>query len=299
MHDVLPGEDGLTAQDLGEDAPDAPDVNRRRVLGEERPAQLGRAVPSRGDVIGPENGGRPAVVERGPRQSEVADLELAVRVGEDVLGLQVAVIHVRGVHVLEPAQKLVEEKLVVFLSEIVVRLDHLVEIRLHELEDDEDVLELARVRGEHDVFHLDDVRVLQHAQELHLAQDPGRIGDVLEDVRDFLDRDALARFVVRRRAHHAVAPLADDLVDGEPVRLAARVEERLLVPRVVAHRARRKRDRWIRRPTRSRDKPETRNRVFSSTTHDRGAPTRGSVRARRSGTARAVPPRPCARGRSR
>jgi hypothetical protein len=29
-----------------------------------------------------------------------------------------------------------------------------VQIRLHELEDDEDVLELARVRRQHDVSHL-------------------------------------------------------------------------------------------------------------------------------------------------
>ena len=68
------------------------------------PAQLWRAVPPRGDVVRPEHGRRSAVVERRPREAKVADLQLAVRVGEDVLGLEVAVVHVRGVNVLESQQ---------------------------------------------------------------------------------------------------------------------------------------------------------------------------------------------------
>ena len=60
------------------------------VLGVEGSAQLRSAVPARGYVVGPEDGGG-LVVERGTGQAKVADLELAVRVGQDVLGLEVTV----------------------------------------------------------------------------------------------------------------------------------------------------------------------------------------------------------------
>mmetsp|Transcript_7065 Transcript_7065/g.28699 ORF Transcript_7065/g.28699 Transcript_7065/m.28699 type:complete len:582 (-) Transcript_7065:145-1890(-) len=231
VNHVLAREQRSAAQDLGEDAADAPYVDRGGVLREEAPAQLRGAVPPGGDVVRPEHGRRSAVVKRRSRQAEVANLELAIRVGQDVLGLQVPVVHVRGVNVLEPSQQLVEEELVVLVRQVVVRLDDLVEVRLHELEDDEDVLELPRVGREHDVLHLHDVGMLQHAEELHLSQDPGRIRHVLEDVGDLLDGHLLPGLVVRRRAHHPVASLADDLVDGETVSLAVLGEEALVVHR--------------------------------------------------------------------
>ena len=81
------------------------------------------------------------------------------------------------------------------------------------------------------MLHLHDVGMLQHAEELHLSQDPGRIRHVLEDVGDLLDGHLLPGLVVRRRAHHPVASLADDLVDGETVSLAVLGEEALVVHR--------------------------------------------------------------------
>ena len=53
VHDVAPGEQGLALEHLGEDAADRPDVDRGRVAREERAAELGGAVPARGDVVGP------------------------------------------------------------------------------------------------------------------------------------------------------------------------------------------------------------------------------------------------------
>ena len=80
--------------------------------------------PARRDIVGPEDGRR-HVVERGAREPKVADLELAVGVGEDVFGLEVAVEDLCAVDVLEAAQHLVEEKLVVLGRQVVVRLDDL------------------------------------------------------------------------------------------------------------------------------------------------------------------------------
>eukprot|EP00982_Pelagococcus_subviridis_P012718 31191-Pelagococcus_subviridis.AAC.26 len=81
VHDVLPRKQRPTAQNLREDAPDAPYVDRGGVLREERPAQLRRAVPTRRDVVCPEDRRRAAVLKRRPREPEVADFQLAIRVG--------------------------------------------------------------------------------------------------------------------------------------------------------------------------------------------------------------------------
>eukprot|EP00955_Chlamydomonas_euryale_P068891 360262-Chlamydomonas_euryale.AAC.9 len=124
VHDVLAREERLAEQHLGKDTPDAPDVDRRGVLGVERPAQLWRPVPPRRNVVCPEHGRR-LVAHCGAREAKVADLELAVRVGQDVLRLQVTVEDFGRVYVLEAAQHLVEEELVVLRGQVVVRLDHL------------------------------------------------------------------------------------------------------------------------------------------------------------------------------
>jgi hypothetical protein len=97
---------------------------------------------------------------------------------------------------LQAAQHLVQEELVVLLRQVVVRLDHLVQVRLQQLEHHlrmpewtshasqlaqarrdihcagthVDVTELAWVRRQQDVLDLHNVGVLQHAKQLDLAQ---------------------------------------------------------------------------------------------------------------------------------
>lgn len=69
-----------------------------------------------------------------------------------------------GMNVLHPTKQLVEEELVVLGGEVVVGLDDLVEIGLHEFEDNVNVAKLAAGGWEHDVLDLDDVRVAQEAE---------------------------------------------------------------------------------------------------------------------------------------
>ena len=83
----------LSAQELGEDAADGPDVDARavRLVLDE---QLGRAVPARHHVLSEGRlldallGGVDAA-----REPKVANLEVAVLVDEEVAGLEVAVEH--------------------------------------------------------------------------------------------------------------------------------------------------------------------------------------------------------------
>lgn len=138
-----------------------------------------------------------------------------------------------GVDVLHAAEQLVQEELVVLGREVVVGLDDLVEVGLHELEDDVNVAELAARWREHDMLDLDDVRVAQQAQQLDLAQDAGGVGDVLEDVVDLLDGDVLAGEGVEGRGDHAVAALAHHLGNLVPARLAVVREERRLLGALV------------------------------------------------------------------
>jgi hypothetical protein len=72
---------------------------------------LGRAVPSRRHVLGHVAGILLRVDRETARQAEIADLELAVGVDQQVTRLEVTVQHVRRVDVLEPAQDLVDEGL--------------------------------------------------------------------------------------------------------------------------------------------------------------------------------------------
>ena len=82
---VLAGEQRLTLQHLGEDAACTPDIHFHIIL---LPCEhdLRRSVVSRGDVAG-------HLRVLYTRQAEVADLEVAILVHEDVGGFEVAVDH--------------------------------------------------------------------------------------------------------------------------------------------------------------------------------------------------------------
>ena len=156
------------------------------------------------------------------------------------------------VDVLHAAEQLVQEELVVLGREVVVGLDYLVEVGLHELEDDVNVAELAARWREHDMLDPDDVRVAQEAEQLDLAEDAGGVGDVFEDVVNLLDGDVLASEGVEGGGDHAVAALADHLSDLVPAGLAVVREERRL-PGALATPRRRGRAHQIHSPN-----PDTR-----------------------------------------
>lgn len=140
-----------------------------------------------------------------------------------------------SVYVLHPTKQLVEKELMVLRAEVVVGLDDLVEVGLHELEDNVDVTELAARRREHDVLDLDDVWMAQKAEQLDLAENAGGVGDMLEDVVDLFDGDALAGVGVDGRRHDAVAAFADHFADLVSGRLAVLREEPPLIRALEAY----------------------------------------------------------------
>mmetsp|Transcript_38820 Transcript_38820/g.124449 ORF Transcript_38820/g.124449 Transcript_38820/m.124449 type:complete len:351 (+) Transcript_38820:695-1747(+) len=200
-------EEGLSPQHLREDAADGPDVDGL-VVARRFAEKFGRAVPPRDDVLRQLARG---VVVDAPGQAEVADRQVAVRVHQQVARLEVPVQHRRRVDVLETAEDLVQKVLVMRVRQGLPRRDDAVEVALHEVRHDVHVREVDRVRRHRDdVLDLDDVLVRPEVtQQLDLAQNPLRVHEVREHVRDLLDRHPLPRHPVVRRAHHTVGPPAD------------------------------------------------------------------------------------------
>ena len=165
-----------------------------------------------------------------PRESKVADLELAVGIHHEVAGLEVAVEDVGRVDVLEPAQDLVDEGLVVGVGEGLSGSDDGVEIGLHQLLVQVELVVGLRVDDVHVVEAGDVFVVAKVLEELDLAQ--GALGEDLlaKDVGDLFDGDRLAAVACRVacRHHQAISTLTELFRDGEVVlddkRLSVNVE---------------------------------------------------------------------------
>ena len=89
--------------------------------------------------------------------------------------------------------------------QIIVCANDRVQIRLHELEDDINILEPRGIWWQHDVLDLYHVWMLEEAQELDLSEDASRISYVVEHVLNALDSDLLSCQIVYSSADGAIA----------------------------------------------------------------------------------------------
>mmetsp|Transcript_78805 Transcript_78805/g.170338 ORF Transcript_78805/g.170338 Transcript_78805/m.170338 type:complete len:351 (-) Transcript_78805:244-1296(-) len=197
---VLASEDGLAADELTEDAPDRPDVDGLCVLAGKQD-HLRRSVPARHDIVC--EGRVVLVVPEATGEAEVADFQVAVLVHQNIGGLQVAVHDIGAVEVQEPAEDLVREVLVVLVIQQLLGVDHAVKVCLHEVRDDVNVVEVRRFWRVH-VQDADNIVVPKAAKQLDLAEDPLAVNEVMEGVRDLLDRKLVPRLWVLERGHGAV-----------------------------------------------------------------------------------------------
>lgn len=203
---VLSGEDGLAENHLCQNAPNRPNVDRVVIL-LPREHNLRRPVVPRRDVTC-----HLGILD--PRESKVADLEVAVFVDEDVGWLEVAVDHAGRVDILEPSEHLVDE----VLNELVVERaggEESVEVGSEELSDKVDVFE----RRDEDVAQRDDLTSGRQTGQ-HIRQKTRRteaasakmkskthvlVADVLQQLE--LSVGPLAQYRCRKRLH--------DLLDGD------------------------------------------------------------------------------------
>ena len=201
------GEEHVARDQLGENAAYGPDVDGLGVsLGVED--DLRRAVPASDDVFG-EVG---LVLLDAPAQSQIADLDVAIFVDQDVLGLDVAVDNLAFVHVLHGPQDLEDEVLDVLLSERVPQPHDLVQVGVHELGDQVDVLVVLPM-GRVDRNQFDDVGVVQELVQNDLAVDPFGVEGVVEHLLYFLYGHSLVGCLVQGLDDLAVPALTQHLLE--------------------------------------------------------------------------------------
>ena len=99
---------------------------------------------------------------------------------------------VRAVHVLQAAKHLVNEVLTVVVRQVLRAAYDLVQVCVHELVHEVDVVEEVPARRPQDVSHRDDVLVLEIPQQRDFAQCSSRVCDVLERVGYFFDGHLLS-----------------------------------------------------------------------------------------------------------
>lgn len=110
---VVTWEEGSTPKQLGEDAAQGPDVERVGVMASVED-DLRCTVPARDDVLSERRGGFFVTA----RQTEIANLQRAVFVKQQVARLQVAMDDVRRVHVVAACQHLKHEVLQMVVGEV-------------------------------------------------------------------------------------------------------------------------------------------------------------------------------------
>eukprot|EP00968_Pinguiococcus_pyrenoidosus_P005296 scaffold340_cov256-Pinguiococcus_pyrenoidosus.AAC.20 len=112
--------------------------------------ELGSTIPPRAHVLGEVV---IVLLVESARQPKVADDQVAVGVHEDVGRLEVPMENAGGVDVLDAPQELIQEVLVVLVGERLLRTQHPMQIRLHEVGHQVDVREvLFAGRVHHDVI---------------------------------------------------------------------------------------------------------------------------------------------------
>ena len=151
---VLAGKERLVVEHLGEYAADAPHVYGL-VVALRVEHDLGRAIPARRHVLGEKTG--VVVVRIGDaRQAEVAYLQVAVGVEQQVARLEVAMQHICRVNELEAAKYLIEEVAHVLVA-YRLGFKQLVQVGLHQTLHYVHVLHLIDGRRSNDVLYVDDL----------------------------------------------------------------------------------------------------------------------------------------------
>ena len=206
----------VLGDELAQDAAHGPHLDALVVLGLHED-DLGRAVPAADHVRGHQlplaalhlrEGG---LLEAGAGEAEVAELDVVVVVGEDVLGLEVAVQDLDGGEVLEDDEQLVHDLDDLLVVEELVLAAELAQVEGQVLQHHVQLAVVLQVRRRQDVEDLDDLGVLHAPQDRQLPQRPQRQHPVLEDVRVLLYRVDLPRLAVLHAVHLPVRAVTHDV----------------------------------------------------------------------------------------
>ena len=156
---ILASEQGLSVNQLCENAANRPEINSLTVVSR-RKHNLGGSVPSRHYVHGQCHFELSVVVlARGDAssQTKIANLQVTVRVDQQIARLNIAMHDARRVKEEEATEKLVHEVLVVRVVKLLLRHDQLVEVGLHLFGNDIDVLVVCFMGRLENVYESNDI----------------------------------------------------------------------------------------------------------------------------------------------
>mmetsp|Transcript_56898 Transcript_56898/g.164882 ORF Transcript_56898/g.164882 Transcript_56898/m.164882 type:complete len:205 (+) Transcript_56898:1222-1836(+) len=150
-------------------------------------------------------------------EAEIADLDPACMVDEDVARLEVPVCDACGVQVAEAPKNLARDCLHVALAELLLGPDDFVKVRRHVRHDQQHLLEV-RGRHLHEVQQVHEVVVPQSGQEDDLSHDAF---PAVRRVFDVLDGYLLAEPAIVAKVDSPVSALAQRLARHQVLRKAS------------------------------------------------------------------------------
>mmetsp|Transcript_7318 Transcript_7318/g.14538 ORF Transcript_7318/g.14538 Transcript_7318/m.14538 type:complete len:368 (-) Transcript_7318:243-1346(-) len=184
VHVILAREERLAAKQLRENAAHRPHVDRLVVilLAQE---ELRRSVPASDHVHCHE---RLVQLGRQTRQTQVTNLEVAIGVHKEVIRLEITMHDIGRVEVLQSTQDLIREISDVVVGKGLGGANDAVEVGVHQVCDDVDILELGlALRALHDVLNADNILVATEVtKQLQLAQQQFPLFLVFNSILDFL-----------------------------------------------------------------------------------------------------------------
>mmetsp|Transcript_17396 Transcript_17396/g.56957 ORF Transcript_17396/g.56957 Transcript_17396/m.56957 type:complete len:329 (-) Transcript_17396:490-1476(-) len=201
LHFRAPGKDGFAVVELGQDAPDAPEVHRL-VVQRRAEEQLRRAVPKRDDAVRE----RLAVVRFAQnREAKVGELDVPARVHQNVGTFDVAVHHAVLVAVVQPSQNAAHVVLDLRLRKAAARRGEepgqVVSEILHHQVNQSRLPRRARPKQLHHVW------MVKPAQYFNLPRHKLQALRVHRRQPNLLQRNQLPRLQVNRLVHAAVGAL--------------------------------------------------------------------------------------------
>lgn len=122
--------------------------------------------------------------------------------------------------IFQGTKHLVQKELVMLLGQIIVRLNNLVQIGIHEFKDNIDILEILLARWKHDVLYLNYIRMPQHPKQFNFSQNSCSIRGVFENVFNFLYGNLFSSLRVGCRANNTIAAFPNNLLNLVPVRIS-------------------------------------------------------------------------------
>lgn len=116
-------------------------------------------------------------------------------------------------NIFQAPKKLVQEKLVVLRRKIIICLNDLMKVRLHQLKHNIDIPELSSRRRKHYMLNFYYIRMSEQPKEFNFSQDPCGIRYMLKNIINFFNCNLFPSMSVNRRTYNTITSFSNDFLD--------------------------------------------------------------------------------------